>query len=474
MDKTDPSEYKPTPMQTNIVNIWHRGRDPRIGIILGIILSLLIVLLLVLPQETGFVSLSQVTAEASWLAALPNWLKPLGSTLYQLRFSRILQSGWFWIPAAGLLFHSLLAFADYGRYARRRWLYRVPGLSWQYPFTLRAEASVRLPYTPEDALRECQGWLEQQGFMCHEAKKTAQRVIGATRWRWAWWGRPLLYAGVSLLLFAFAGTSLFMTRERIVPSMLEIERSRLLAGQVEVIEVDPNQGVGEINFSPNGTSEQRSLIWQQAWPSFFAGSLIFVREVEPLLTVEIRDAAGVPLELVPLQQRLTTETEIVVPLEEAIDSPVLFSTRSSPLAFQIASVDGNTPNQFNVQVQYGDEATPLRDLQVTLGEIIEIEGLSGTITLNYEMLVLLYRDPFLVLYPLAFVLIIIGIITLWRPPSQVWLIPEIKGRGGQLYAVIETHGKEESLKQFLAELLDVVNAKAEDTAKAEDVGKPED
>jgi hypothetical protein len=41
----------------------------------------------------------------------------------------------------------------------------------------------------------------------------------------------------------------------------------------------------------------------------------------------------------------------------------------------------------------------------------------------------------------------------FSPPWQLWLIPDIKGRGGQIYCVAEKLGSTEEIVPFLEQLL---------------------
>jgi hypothetical protein len=89
-----------------------------------------------------------------------------------------------------------------------------------------------------------------------------------------------------------------------------------------------------------------------------------------------------------------------------------------------------------------------------LGQSFEIDNLSITVVLNHALHVVARRDLGLPLYGLSLIAILGSalLLGLW-PPGQLWLIPEVKGRGGQLYGVIERYGPAKDAPRFLAQLL---------------------
>jgi hypothetical protein len=133
--------------------------------------------------------------------------------------------------------------------------------------------------------------------------------------------------------------------------------------------------------------------------------------------------------------------------------PILFSTQNPPLAFQISPDPSGDLNRYNVQVRQAETTTLIKNIEVEVGQPVEIETLIGSLALNYKMAVNTRRDPALWLYPLGLILIVAGLATFFWPPAQVWLIPEVKGRGGQLYGVLETFGSQEKMEAFLERLL---------------------
>jgi hypothetical protein len=93
------------------------------------------------------------------------------------------------------------------------------------------------------------------------------------------------------------------------------------------------------------------------------------------------------------------------------------------------------------------------DESVPAGQIPPVEGLTITLSRDYTMQVMLWRDPALLLYGLSLIFMGLAVVTFLRPPMQIWLIPEVKGRGGQLYGVSEGYASANQLRQFLDQLL---------------------
>ena len=90
-----------------------------------------------------------------------------------------------------------------------------------------------------------------------------------------------------------------------------------------------------------------------------------------------------------------------------------------------------------------------------MGESFEVRGFTVTVSLNQQVSMLAWRDWAVPLYLVSLLAIVGGVILLYfRTPWQIWLIPEVKGRGGQLYGVVEkfTYASGDPA-QFLEQLL---------------------
>ena len=98
------------------------------------------------------------------------------------------------------------------------------------------------------------------------------------------------------------------------------------------------------------------------------------------------------------------------------------------------------------------------------GQPVQVEALTLLISRDYKLQAVTWRDPALIVYGLSLLLLLTGLIAYIRPPATVWLIPEIKGRGGQLYGVMESFGAAAGLTQFLEQLLGT--PEAEEDAKS--------
>jgi hypothetical protein len=103
---------------------------------------------------------------------------------------------------------------------------------------------------------------------------------------------------------------------------------------------------------------------------------------------------------------------------------------------------------------------------VQSGDAIQIDEVSINLIANHSLNFMIRRDPALPIYLVSLVMMVTsGFLIFALPPWQVWLIPEVKGRGGQLYGVVEKPGSARGIAEFLEQLLggeDVDEAKVED------------
>jgi hypothetical protein len=73
--------------------------------------------------------------------------------------------------------------------------------------------------------------------------------------------------------------------------------------------------------------------------------------------------------------------------------------------------------------------------------------------LDHNINVIVRRDAGLPFYLLAVILVVVGGVLMLFRPAVVWLIPEVKGIGGQLYGVMETFDSKQKMILFLGQLL---------------------
>ena len=126
-----------------------------------------------------------------------------GELLYLLGFSRIYNSVWLWGPLGLLLLNSLLALAEFGPTAWRRFRQRPPQLDWQHPLANRVEHSVRLPATPDERLAALRTRLTKHGFAVGDLPDENDRAVSATQRGWVWPAIIAFYGGVLLLVVGF-------------------------------------------------------------------------------------------------------------------------------------------------------------------------------------------------------------------------------------------------------------------------------
>jgi len=429
--------------------IWHAVSSPKL---LWILLPLILVVLgisLILPQQPGPEFGPAISAETIWLNSLPTWLASMGRVLYLLGFARILASFWLWVPLALLLGHSLIALARFGPGSWRRFYEAAGDLAWQHPLADRVEHLVRLSDAPDDQLVVKSDILTKAGFVLHENKESDERFITALRRRWAWLGPIFGYSGLVLLIAAFFVSNIWLQRDRLSLTTGQRVPYGLTDGFFELIEANPIQQTGRVSHRPTRTEAlAQTLTWRVYRPSWWGSTLVIPTHLDTLLVVTAQNEQGEPLEIAPLQGADPTQ-RLRLPL--TLDSPILFSISNTDLAFQVLpAAEGSS---FNVQVRQGAESLLIMDESVPAGQIPPVEGLTITLSRDYTMQVMLWRDPALLLYGLSLIFMGLAVVTFLRPPMQIWLIPEVKGRGGQLYGVSEGYASADQLRQFLDQLL---------------------
>lgn len=430
---------------------WQLLCSPKTTGALLAILAVVLLLRVVLPQQTPPVS---GTAAAAWVATLPTWIQPWGELLFFLGFSHIFQSLWLWLPLALLTLNSLVALAEYlpPSWQRARPAADIPAIEWQHPLAHRAEQSVRLPNSPDAFLDGLKEALIAKGFTIDPPAQAEQRIVSAARRRWAWLAVVTFYGGLLLLSAAFVVSHYTLKTERLRLFPAAAEESRLFGGSFELTQIDAANRRGAVTFAPNGAGQPPQTVrWRLYWPLVFKNAVMLPIALEPVLSIEAQDAAGEPRRLVPVQEDLAPATRLNLPLQQE-DQPHYFLIPSASLSFQIAPVPGQ--NRYNVQVRRGSEASPSENLMVNTGEAFEVDGLLVTVGLTHDVTFVARSGGALLLFAVSLVVVAIsGLLLYGRPPWQVWLMPEVKGRGGQLYGVAEKLGLARGTAAFLEGLL---------------------
>jgi hypothetical protein len=401
----------------------------------GLVLILVFVLLLsrLLPQS------STAPDAATWITGLPSWLQPWGAPLYVLGAAHLLGSLWFWLPAALLLLNSLIALADCGPGVWQRLDKTMPPLKWRHPLARRIERVVRLPQDPDSFLEKLQTALGDQGFFIYQLGESEQRLVAAARRRWAWLSFGAIYGGLVLLVVAFLISTYFLQIEHLTLVPLEPEISRLLDGSLELGQTPADRIGSRITFlADEGDQPESVLAWRLYQPVLFNSVLIWPIERAPILVVEVADETGDLLRLIPVQEDLAPAQRLNLPLTEA-GKPLYFLIPSAKLAVQISPDPTVGQDAYNVQVRRSSEDALLVNTVIRADQTLTVENLSMTMLRHHSLTVLAYSDPAFFLYIVAFLLILAGIlVVLLRPPMQIWLIPEVKGLGGQLHGLLET------------------------------------
>lgn len=418
-----------------ITTLWYTLRSLQLtGVLIGLIV-LVSFSGLVIPQQ------SPLGTREIWIAGLPPAIRPLGEVLFFLGFANIFQSIWFWLPLALLLLNSLVALADYLPGTRSRIRTTLPSLNWQHPLAQRTEQVTRLPESPDEYLDALKSTLQQKGFFLYQDSQTEERIIGAVQHRWSWLAPAGWYVGLLLLIIAFLVNYFFLQVDKFTLSPQESQSSSLFAGTFELEEINPGQGLSRVNYTVG--AQISKLHWRLYQPAFLNQTLIFPLAIEPILTVEATDSQGKLVRLIPSQENLPPAERLHLPLTDT-QSPSYFLIPASGLAFQILS-SSDSADELNVQIRHAAETTPSTEVKTKLGEPFKAENLTVTIARNYNFTLLARRDPALPFYLVGLVVsLTAGVFYFWRPPLQLWLIPEVKGRGGQLYGVVEKFGTPEA------------------------------
>lgn len=438
-----------TQLSKFLTPLWYTLRNFKTTVWLLAVWAVILGLSWLIPQQAG--SPASDTAREAWIAGLALPVQPWGELLYSLGLARLFDSLWFWLPLGLLLITSLVALADYGPGSWQRLQAVMPSLGWQHPLARRAEQSSRLPETPDIFLDQLKTALTAQGFYLYPPVESETRLIGAAQRRWAWLGPVIFYAALLILITAVSLSHAFLRIDTLTLRPLEPQTSDLFPGQFELRKVFPARQTSQIGYS-TGEGEPVLLNWRLYLPAFFDNALIWPQTMEPILTIEAQDAAGDLLRLIPSQANLFPAERLHLSLGEA-NTPVYFLIPATGLAFQIVP-HAATPQKFEVKVRSGSESAPIKEIEVAAGQPFEISGLTLTLTRSSNVTIVALRDPALFLYSLVIGLMLVAaIFTLWLPPVQVWFIPEVKGRGGQLYSVVEQFGREARLPAFLEQIL---------------------
>lgn len=447
-----------------LVLLWAFLRQPKTTGILLAVLAVIFGIGLALPQRSG----PEITASL-WVARLPVWLQGRGELLFALGFAQIFHSAWFWLPVALLFLHSLVALADYGGPSWRRFRETPGNLEWQHPLASRVEYFTRLPASPDEFLEKLKEPLQRRGFIVDKVADENRRLVSARRRAWSWLSLPVFYGSLGLLCLGFLVSHYSLQTERLTLPPFEARSSSLFDSAFQLSQFEAASGTGVVLYQPKEIP-QTTLTWQLYRPALFQSALIWPIAAEPVLTVEAQDEAGEYRTLFsPQFDDVAPTTQLNLLLAEPPGSPLYFVIPSASLAFQIVPVTtaaGKTT--YNIQFSRNSEPAPSENKTVPAGEAFEIDGLTIMLSPNHTLRVFVLRDWALPLYFISLIGLAGSILAfLISPPWQLWLIPDIKGRGGQLYGVAEVLGPARESPAFLEKLLTEGNPALETPAEEE-------
>jgi hypothetical protein len=385
---------------------------------------------------------------------MQGWAEPLAV----LGLAHIFHSIWLWGPLALLLLNSLLALAELAPPSWRRVRESWPGWEWQHPLARRREHSVRLTAIPAEDVAAVAEKLRRAGFIIHAAPEETGRNISAARHRRMWVALIVFYVGVLWLVAAFTLTHFSLKTESLTLWPHQSTRSSLFPGEAALGPVAPGGGRAAVTFYPaNPADPAWAFTLTPFVPAFYRQSLLWPTAIAPVLTITAVDSGdGEWRRLMPVQADLAPATHLSLPVQA--QTPLYFLIPSANLAFQITP----GPAGYAVQVRHSQQNTVLRDFQVLAGEEFEVENLRVKLAEDYSLSLLARRDFGLPLYPLGLLTMLVSAaLLLIFPPWQVWLIPEVRGRGGQLYGVAETLAPGPRAESGLAEWLNPVGGAVE-------------
>ncbi len=445
---------------------WYNLASPKLtgALIAAILLATVVGLLL--PQQLP----SAAGDGPLWIASLPAVLQLWGELLYFLGFARIFQSLWFWLPVGLLFLNSLIALAAYGPGSWERLSRSAPPITWQHPLAGRVEQVVRLSRLPDRFLTTLPIPLREQGFFVYEPVDPEARTVAAGQRRWAWLGIVAVYGGLTLLVTAVLMSHYFLQTDRTTLFPGETQAIDLFEGKFEFLRSGSDEGRPWIIYWPDSPdSAPRAYLGRLYQPIWLNNTLLLPVASDPILVVEASDAPNSRLQLVPIQEDLSPAERLNFPQPDA-ETPLYVLIPAVDLAVQILPGPDPTQNEYNVQVRHGDEETPSDNLMVQAGETIWIDDVRLMVFSDRSLRLWAYFDPALPLYVAGGGLAIIGLLATFVPflrPMQLWLVPEAKGLGGQLYGVIETFGSMGRASIFLEQLLP-----AEEIAEATEEKNP--
>ena len=113
-----------------------------------------------------------------------------------------------------------------------------------------------------------------------------------------------------------------------------------------------------------------------------------------------------------------------------------------------------TNNSYQVEVRRSGDEADTESITAQVDEPFQVDDIRLHLTRRHNIQFIARRDFGLPLLVIGLVVVIgAGLLLLLWPPWLVWLIPEVKGRGGQLYGVAEKIGPAQPMTAFLEQLL---------------------
>jgi hypothetical protein len=435
-----------TRLQLLLLRLWVTLRSPLITAVALIVLTLVVLIGVTLPQRPA-----AETDLNSWLATLPPAYQLSGNTLFALGLSRVFHTAWFWLPLGVLLLNSLLALAEFAPRSWRRFRHRPADITWQYPLIRRVEKSARLPANPDDHLAVLAAHLQNAGFSTSPFESENERAISATRRPWCWLTPASFYGGTVLLIVAVLLTFYSLKTEQLVIWPTAPVSSQLFDSHVALYKVENDRAI--VIFTPDDADRPTLALFLIPYvPAFFQQTFIWPTSLEPVLTVEARDENGEQRRLMPVQTDLSPGSRLSLPLDQP-DSPLYFLIPTADLAFQI--IPAETGETFQVQVRRGNETDGGESFAAQPGESFTVDNITLDLSRQYKIQFIARRDIGLPLLLLSLLVMLVSVLLLaLLPPWQLWIIPEVKGRGGQLYGVAESPGRAGSAANLLRLLLE--------------------
>lgn len=422
-----PSSTAESPLRRAVARIWHTLRSSRLFIVALAVVSVGGLLALIIPQQPATVNTPG--AFVVWVSDL----SPLFRQQYELfnnsGLFAIFHSYGFWIPAALLMWMSLLALADLLPATRSR-LAASPQQGFpEHPNSSITQGTLRLA-APKDsgratealpALQDFTATLRSDGY----AVSATDTSVTASRARVGWIWPIALYVGILMVLFGVTLQTIW--GDSVVGLVTENGGSTPFIGHtissmkfVPVASADNTVSQGMIQFQfDNESSESWSI---RRW-HYRDGWWIMPPQPQPLAKITFSNQ---------------NTTEHVTLVFEDISKPLEFSYSPSQTALvvQFAATDGHSDYRIFSRDTDGTQIESAEQTGATFQ--LPTAGINGKVDLQNRVFLHAVRLPGLIFWVLGVLaLVLAASLRLFFTPVIITIAVVVKGRGSRLDVMVE-------------------------------------